>query len=163
MRLRWGARRRGARGCSRGGALAPGLQLASRALLLGAQPPARPGLQLLERRLERPAHVGQLVEDLDGRARVDVSRDDTARLELLHTLGQQAVAQLGHGMRDLAEAERPAIEEDRDDRAGPAAADELDSLVVIRAAGRRTVAGGGRWATGLADGCPNLWAHGTKA
>src|SRR3954449_769058 len=66
--------------------------------------------------------------------------DDPALLELLHALGQQAVAELGDGLRDLGEAQTTAMEQDVEDRAGPALADELYRLVV---AGTAAGPGGG--------------------
>ena len=86
------------------------------------------------------AHGGQLVADLDRRAGVDVPRRRRRGLELLHALGEQPVAELGDGLGDLGEAQRAVVEQDGDDRARPAAADQLDRLVVERTAGGRLCA-----------------------
>ena len=59
--------------------------------------------------------------------------DDPAGLELLHPLGQQPVGELRDRLRHLGEAQR-AVHQDAQDRAGPAAPDQLDRLVVVGAA-----------------------------
>src|SRR5215210_3507157 len=65
------------------------------------EPAVGPALQLLERRRELPAHARELVLDPHGRAFGDAPLDDSARLELLHALGQQAVGEVGHRLGDL--------------------------------------------------------------
>src|SRR5205085_6181455 len=57
------------------------------------------------------------------------------RLELLHALREQAVAELGDRSRDLREAHGAAVQEDLDDRSCPTAPYELNRLVIERAAG----------------------------
>src|SRR4051794_1397295 len=104
-------------------------RLGGRALVI-AQPAARPALHGLERRLEVAPHLRQGVLDPDGRAGMHGALDDPAGLELLQALGEEAIGQLGHRGGELAEAHRPVVE-DAEDRAGPAAADELDALVVV--------------------------------
>ena len=63
-------------------------------------------LSSLEGRRELAAALGQLVVDADGAGAGHVPLDDPARLELLHALGEQAVGELGHRVRDLGEAQR---------------------------------------------------------
>src|SRR3954451_6908075 len=104
-------------------------------LLAVVQPAPRPHPQLRHGRLEPPAHRRQLVGDLDGRAGLDRALDDAARLELLHALGQEAVAELRDRGSDLGEAHGAAIQEDLDDRSRPAAPDQLNRLVIEGAAG----------------------------
>ena len=59
---------------------------------------------------------------------------DAVLLHHLEALGQQAVGDVGHEVADLGEV-GGAVEQDEQDRAGPALADELDGAVVERAAG----------------------------
>src|SRR4051812_34286096 len=98
------------------------------------QPAVRPGLQLGHRGRELAAFGGQFVGDLRRRAVAHVALDDAPRLELLHPLRQQAVAEILDGVGDLREAHATAVQQDVEDRAGPALAHELDRLVVARTA-----------------------------
>src|SRR4051794_20424235 len=98
--------------------------------LVVAQPAARPALHGLERRLEVAPHLRQGVLDADGRAGMHRALDDPPGFELLQALGEEAVGELGHGGGELAEAHGPVVE-DAEDGAGPAAAAELDALVVV--------------------------------
>src|SRR4051794_24373138 len=100
----------------------------ARTLTSRSEPRLRPRAQLADRRLERATHLRE-------RVAVVAALDDPPRLELLHPLGQQPVAELGYRLADLAEAQRTCVEQHGDDRPGPAAADELDRLVVVGAAG----------------------------
>src|SRR4051794_361571 len=97
---------------------------------MSVQPAVGPGLELAERRRELLALLGELVADLHRRLLGDMTGDDPALLELLHALGQQAVAELRHRLGDLGEAQAAAVQQDVEDRAGPALADQLDGLVV---------------------------------
>src|SRR5258705_1610153 len=106
-------------------------------LLAVVQPAPRPHPQLRHGRLEPPAHRRQLVRDLDGRAGLHRPPDDAARLELLHALRQKAVAEFRDRGGDLGKAHGAAVQEDLDDRTCPAAPDQLNRLVVERAAGDR--------------------------
>ncbi len=106
-----------------------------RAAGLSGQPAPRPALELVYRGSQFLAHLGQLVLDAEGPAGPHRAHDDAVALELLHALRQQAVGELGHGLGDLTEAQRLAVDENADDRARPAATDQLDRLVVVRAAG----------------------------
>src|SRR3954470_21000968 len=107
-----------------------------------AEPLLRPGAQLGHGRFEGTAHARQRVGDAHGRPGVDRALDDAARLELLHPLRQEAVAELRDRRGDLREAHGAAVQEDLDDRSGPAAPDELNRLVVERAAGGLLLAHG---------------------
>ncbi len=101
----------------------------------------RPQLQGANGGLESLALGGEDVLDLD-RCVVDhVSLDDPLRLQLLHPLRQQTVGEVGHQLLELGETGRP-VQEDEQDRAGPALADKLDCLVVGRAAGLAAYDGG---------------------
>src|SRR4051812_34695365 len=121
-------------------------------LLAVVQPAPRPHPQLRHGRLETAAHRRQLVGDLDGRARLDRPLDDAARLQLLHALGQEAVAELRDRGGDLGEAHGAAIQEDLDDRSRPAAPDQLHRLVVGREAGGLLAHGQERIALGFLRG-----------
>src|SRR3954454_13198268 len=66
-----------------------------RELLAVVQPAPRPHAQLGDGGLQPAAHRGQLVADPDRRSWVHRTLDDAARLEFLHALRQQAVAELG--------------------------------------------------------------------
>src|SRR3954451_18114269 len=79
------------------------------------EPAVGPGLELLQRGREVPAHGGELVLDSGGAGAADPPLDHAAVLELLHALGQQAVRQRGDGLGDLGEAHRTALEQDGED------------------------------------------------
>src|SRR5215210_3569068 len=75
------------------------------------QPAIAPSLQLGDRVSQVPAALGELVLDLDRGAVADPPLDDAAGLELLEALGEQAIGELGDGVRDLREAHRAADEQ----------------------------------------------------
>ena len=60
------------------------------------------------------------------------ARDDAFGLELAQALGEHPVADLGDRGAQLGEP-HPPVEQELDDRAGPAPADELDGAVELRA------------------------------
>src|SRR3954470_10535865 len=121
-------------------------------LLAVVQPAPGPHSQLRHGRLEPPAHRRQLVGDLDGRGGLDRALDDAARLELLHALGQEAVAEFRDRGSDLGEAHGATIQEDLHDRSRPAAPDQLNRLVIKRAAGGLLAHGHERTAPGFLRG-----------
>jgi hypothetical protein len=82
--------------------------------------------------LEGASLLGQLVFDADGGFRHDDARDDPFGLELTQALRQHAIADVGHGGAQLGEP-HPPVEQELDEGAGPAAADELDGAVELRA------------------------------
>src|SRR5215212_8965966 len=98
------------------------------------QPGVGPLLERAHGRLEGLALLGEDVLHPHGRVGDHVPLDDALGLELLHPLGQQAVGEVRHQLLELREPGR-AVQQHEQDRAGPALADELDSLVVRRAAG----------------------------
>ena len=124
---------RGFRSFSRRGARASAVRAVLSAGRASAAP--RPRARGPRARARGPSSVSSY-STRTGRPGRTVRTTTPARLELLHALGQQAVGQLGDRVGDLAEAQGRAVDEHADDRAGPAAADELDRLVVQRAAGR---------------------------
>src|SRR5205807_1767911 len=101
--------------------------------LAPAEPALGPALELRQRWLELVTHLGELVFDPQRRPGDHLAFHDPARLELLHPLGQQAIGELRHGLRDLGEAQRP-IHQHAQDRTGPAPPHQLYGLVIQRAA-----------------------------
>src|SRR5215217_5185609 len=99
-------------------------------------PAIRPALELAQGRRELAPLLRELVLHAHRALAGDAALDDAARLEFLHALREQAVGEVGHCVRDLREAHGAAVQQDVEDRAGPAAADELDGLVQAWAAGR---------------------------
>src|SRR5215208_6413680 len=98
------------------------------------QPGARPALQRQDSGLERLALLGQGVFH-PHRGVVDhAPLDDPLGRQLLHALRQKSVRQVGHELLELRET-RGALHQNEQDRARPALADQLDGLVVGRAAG----------------------------
>src|SRR5215213_6896999 len=93
------------------------------------EPATSPGLQRVDRRLQGQALLRQQVLDARRVAVQDDPVDDALGLELLQPLREEAVRQIGHALLDLREA-RGSLEQDRDDRPGPALAYELYCLVV---------------------------------
>src|SRR5215217_716592 len=109
-------------------------------------PAIRPALELAQGRRELAPLLRELVLHAHRALAGDAALDDAARLEFLHALREQAVGEVGHRVRDLREAHGAAVQQDVEDRAGPAAADELDGLVQAWAAGRPRGGAGGHGA-----------------
>src|SRR5437899_10844995 len=97
------------------------------------EPGACPPLQGIDGRAEGHSLVGEQVLHARRVPVDDLTLDDPLALELLQALGEQSVGKVGDALLDLGEA-RGALEQDEEDRAGPALADELDGLVVLGAA-----------------------------
>src|SRR3954453_12251273 len=110
------------------------------------QPAPGPALELANGGSELASHLGQRVLHTDRPTGYDGAAHDATPLEFLHALGEQPVRERRHGGGDLTEAQVRAVDEDTHDGARPAPADELDRLVVVRAARwppGGTCAGGG--------------------
>jgi hypothetical protein len=78
--------------------------------------------------LERPAFLGQLVLHANRRLRDHRPGDDALALELAQAFRQHPIADIGDGRAQFGEAQA-AVEQQLNDRTGPAPADELDGLV----------------------------------
>ena len=68
--------------------------------------------------------LGQRILDAHGRLRNYRPLDDPFELELLQPVAEHAIGDLGNGVAQRSEP-APRLEQDENDRAGPAAADEL--------------------------------------
>src|SRR5215207_7822265 len=76
------------------------------------------------------ALVGELIADPRAGALLDLAPDQAGLLELLEPAGEQTVGHAGHRLLELGEAQRPAGER-VEDRAGPAAPDQLHRAVEV--------------------------------
>src|SRR5688572_9560960 len=118
------------------------------ARLPGQVPALSPLLELGVRRLEVASYLGQLVADADGRALLDAAGDVPVRLELAQALGEEAVGDAGYALGEFAEPQA-AGGQGREDRPGPALADQLDPGVEVGANGCRRPAVRGRGLGGI--------------
>src|SRR6266568_7884666 len=91
--------------------------------------PAAPALDGLGHVPEGVPALGQLVTHADRRSGLDAARDDPARLEVLEPRRQRLVADAAGALAELAEAQRPALQQD-EDLAGPRATEHLDRGLV---------------------------------
>src|SRR3972149_6070123 len=92
---------------------------------------AQPGTPLAPRG-ERPPLLRQRVLDAHRRLRDDRPHDDPLRLQLLQTLREHPVAEARDRLREVGEA-LDAAEEGAQHGARPAAADQLNRAVIVRA------------------------------
>src|SRR5918994_3562283 len=99
----------------------------------GRMPALGPVLKGPDHRLQRLALGGELVADADSWAVLYLAADQTLGLELLQARGQKAVRHAGDAVLQLREAQRSGIGQRVEHGAGPAAADQLDGAVEIRA------------------------------
>src|SRR6185436_754741 len=79
-------------------------------------------------RAEGPALLGQRIFHPDRRVRDDRSLEDAFLLELLKAIAEHAIGDVGDGIAQRGEP-APRLEQHEDDRAGPAAADQLAGAV----------------------------------
>ena len=107
---------------------------------VGLDPALRPGRHRVDRRREVPALLRQRVLDANGRLGDHRARDDALVLQLLQALAQHPVRDVRDG---VAQRREPAAgaEQQVDDRARPAASDQLDRVVIPAA--EREIGGGG--------------------
>ena len=91
-----------------------------------SEPVPCPALELSQRRGELLALVRQRVLHPHRRPGKDGALDQGMRFEFLEAIREHPVREVRHGRRDHREAQRPALHQDLQDRAGPAATDQLD-------------------------------------